>query len=287
MVLTGREARARDAQRAGALEDLDRRAHRGLELVDGGRGLVRRVDGLLVADHRQPEDAVALAHRRVERAQVDPQVVRVDVAVAADVLQRLEVLLGRLRGLAQHEPAVLAPAREVAALAVGLRAVGDLHQRTGSAPRAARRGCAARARRRGCRSWPRTRTRSRARAARSSMPGGDERGVEVAVAGRAPLERRVVGPLDRRQVVDAELRLLVLQEVERQADVEVRVRGQRLERVLARGEGVHQHERQPRVVALAQREHLAGDDVEEAAARPWPPAATWRRSGPCSCRGRR
>ena len=68
------------------------------------------------------------------------------------------------------------------------------------------------------------------------------------MAGRAPLERRVVGPLDRRQVVDPELRLLVLEEVEREADVELRVLAQRLQRVLARGEGVHQHERELGVV---------------------------------------
>ena len=96
--------------------------------------------------------------------------------------------------------------------------------------------------------------------------GGDERGVEVAVARRAPLERRVVRPLDRRQVVDEELGLLVLEEVEREPDVELRVRGERLQRVVAGGEGVHQDEREPRVVALAQREHLAGDDVQEAVA---------------------
>jgi len=43
--------------------------------------------------------------------------------VAADVLQLLEVLVGRLRRLAQHEP-VVAPAREVPTLAVGLCAAG-------------------------------------------------------------------------------------------------------------------------------------------------------------------
>ena len=41
--------------------------------------------------------------------------------------------------------------------------------------------------------------------------------------GRAPLERRVVGPLDRHQVVDADLRLLVLHEVLRHAGRQLRV----------------------------------------------------------------
>ena len=38
------------------------------------------------------------------------------------------------------------------------------------------------------------------------------------------------------------------------------------ERVLARGEGVHEHQRQPRPGALAQVEDLADDDVQEALA---------------------
>ena len=44
-----------------------------------------------------------------QRPQVDPQVVRVEEAVAVDVLEGVEVLVGRLRDLAQHQAAV--PAR--------------------------------------------------------------------------------------------------------------------------------------------------------------------------------
>ena len=67
--------------------------------------------------------------------------------------------------------------------------------------------------RRGCRRWTRRRSGSPASSSRCRVPGRLERGVEVAVPGRAPLQRRVVGPLDRGQVVGAQLGLAVLQEV--------------------------------------------------------------------------
>ena len=104
VVLTGAKRGARHVQRLRALEHPDRGPHRRLELEDRRGVGIRRVDRLAVDDDRQPEHAVALVERRAQRVEVDPQVVRVDVAVAADVLQRLEVLLGRLGGLAQHEP---------------------------------------------------------------------------------------------------------------------------------------------------------------------------------------
>ena len=94
-------------------------------------------------------------------------------------------------------------------------------------------------------------------------PRGDERRVEVAVAGGRPFERRVALPRDGLQVVGVDLRHLVLQEVERHVGLDLRVAAQRRQRVLARGEGVHEHERHARAEALAQREHLADDDVQE------------------------
>ena len=90
------------------------------------RGGVGGVDGLAVDDHRQAQHAVALLEHPLERAQVDPDAVGVEEAVALHVLEGLLVLVGDLRGLAQHEAAVVAAAGEVAALAVGLRAVDDL-----------------------------------------------------------------------------------------------------------------------------------------------------------------
>ena len=66
---------ARHAQRRGALEHADRRAHRRLELDHLGDDESRRVDRLAVHDHRQPQHAVALVERPLQRAQVDPDVV--------------------------------------------------------------------------------------------------------------------------------------------------------------------------------------------------------------------
>ena len=98
---------------------------------------------------------------------------------------------------------------------------------------------------------------------RAEHPRRQQRRVDVAVARRAPLQRRVVRPLGRVEPLDEQLGLLVLDEVERHVGGEVRVALEQRERVVARAERVHQHEREPRAVLRAQREHLAGDDVEE------------------------
>jgi hypothetical protein len=149
----------------------------------------------------------------------------------------------------------------VPALAIGLRAVGDLHHERDLLARHPRQ-------------HPRLedgaqvvgvrdeRVAVAALEQRVEHPGRQQRRVEVAVAGWAPLQRRVGRPLDRRQVVGEELRLLVLDEVRRHVGARLGV--ERLQRVVVRGERVHQHERQPRARPAAQLEHLARDHVEEA-----------------------
>ena len=97
------------------------------------------------------------------------------------------------------------------------------------------------------------------------QPGAAQGGVDVAVAGRAPLEVGGLGVRRRHQVRGEELGLLVLQELQRQAvDRQVLVAGEGRHRVGRGAEGVHEQQRQRGVVLLAQVQHLAGDDVEEA-----------------------
>ena len=99
---------------------------------------------------------------------------------------------------------------------------------------------------------------------RVEQAGAEQRGVEVAVAGRTPLQVGVLGEGHRGQVLLQELGLLVLQELQGQPlDRQVAVAGQRRHRVLAGAEGVHEDQRQRCVVLLAGVEHLPGDDVEE------------------------
>ena len=91
------------------------------------------------------------------------------------------------------------------------------------------------------------------------------------MAGRRPLQRRVALP--RRPAAGSSAAIfgtLFCRKSSGTSDSISRVAAQRRERVVARGEGVHEHERQPRAEALAQPEHLADDDVEEGLARPWP-----------------
>ena len=82
--------------------------------------------------------------------------------------------------------------------------------------------------------------------------------------GRAPLEVGVGWPLDGGEAVDEQLGFLVLQEVEREVvDLDPAMGRQGLERVLARAERVHEHERQQRAGLAPGVLHLAHDQVEE------------------------
>ncbi len=182
--------------------------------------------------------------------------------MALGVGERVEVLVGRLGGLAQHQPAVLLAPAQVPALLVGRRALRQLgHVRQllagdpGQDARIERRSQIVGVRHEGVAVAALEQRRQHAR--------GEQRGVDVAVPRRAPLQPGIGRPLDGHQPVDQQLGLLVLDEVERDVGRQRLVALEHGERLVARVEGVHQHEREPRPAALAQREHLADDHVEE------------------------
>ena len=83
------------------------------------------------------------------------------------------------------------------------------------------------------------------------------------MARRAPLELRVRGPLDRLQRVGEQLRLAALEEVGRHVGADAGMAVQRRQRRLPRRERVHQDQRQPHPMSLAQVQHLQRHDVEE------------------------
>jgi hypothetical protein len=98
--------------------------------------------------------------------------------------------------------------------------------------------------------------------------GRRQRGVDVTVPWRAPLQVRVGGPPHRLEVTGADLRLAALEKVPRHARrAQVAVVVEHLQRRVAGGRGIHQHERQPDAVPLTQRQHLPGKDIEEVRAR--------------------
>ena len=87
------------------------------------------------------------------------------------------------------------------------------------------------------------------------------------MARRAPFQLRVLGEFDGREIVAAELRLLVLKEVERQIPhLKVGIFSEHLESVLARAERVHKQQREAGASLLSSGEHLFDDDLEEALA---------------------
>ena len=70
---------------------------------------------------------IACIHDPVQGAQVQPQVIGVEEPVPPDVLERLHVGGGALCGFPQDQRTVRVP-RQVPALAIGFRAVRDLHK---------------------------------------------------------------------------------------------------------------------------------------------------------------
>ena len=203
-----------------------------------------------------------LLERVGQRLQVHPQRVGVEVAVAPHVLEGVDVLVRRLRALAQHQAAV-GHAGQVASLAVARRCGRPPPSGTGSPRGRTRPGSAARARRRGCPSSRRRRSGSRSSSSVSSMPEPTIAGYRSPCPGGAHSRSGLSGQLTGWRSSAPQLGDLVLHEVERHVGLDVGMALERRQRRLARREAVHQQQRQPRVVAAAQRQHLLDDDVEE------------------------
>ena len=256
MVLTGANRRAGDVEGPGAGDRADRRAHRRFELDHRGARRVARVGGLAVEDQRQGWCGRVGGLQVGERAQVDPDVVGVVPAPAPDVGER-GVAAGYLRCLPQHHPALVAG--QVAALAVGWRAAHRLQRERhlpggepGGDPDVGERAEVVGV---GHEGVPQPGAEQGVQGA-----GRRQRGVDVAVPGRAPLQLRVGRPARRPPVIGADLGLAALQEVRRHArHAQPVVAAQHLQRGAAGGRGVHQHQRQPGAVPLPQGQHL-----------PWP-----------------
>ena len=99
---------------------------------------------------------------------------------------------------------------------------------------------------------------------RVDQTGALEHGIQVAVSGRAPLERGVGRPVHRAQVVGAQLGDAVLAHLQGDgAGGEVRVGGEGLQAVGGRAERVQEGDRQPSAGGSSERQHLTGDHVEE------------------------
>ena len=198
MVLTGTKRSRPTSMRARALEDLDRRAHRGLDLDHLGRGRVGRVDGLDVADQRQAEDAVrarrgrrVIARRSNQRLLVEQNRCRSRSASAFWSSGEVWAVSRSTIRPSDLRRAKWPPLRSDGGTAYGL----DRERRTGRR-RTSRR--------------PRVGDRAEVVGVGDEDPlvalvdqrleqtGAAQRGVEVAVAGRAPLEVGVPREADRR-----------------------------------------------------------------------------------------
>ena len=123
--LDGQEASARHVDAVGVLEVPDGRAHGRLELDDGDVRLALLVggDGLVVGDDLHLERVVL--DDILDRLEVEPDVVGVEVLELLDRLELLRVLLGHLRDLQQAHRVVVVD--DGAALDVRLGLVRQLH----------------------------------------------------------------------------------------------------------------------------------------------------------------
>mmetsp|Transcript_34142 Transcript_34142/g.80049 ORF Transcript_34142/g.80049 Transcript_34142/m.80049 type:complete len:556 (-) Transcript_34142:24-1691(-) len=125
--LDGCEALPAHHDGSGVFETLDRSAHRSLELVYLGAVAIRGVDSLVVLDHGERDNAVVLVEHLLELVEPDPEVVGVEVGVLLGVLECLLIRIGALGRLAQEHVLVAGPDGEVAALLVSLGPLSNLH----------------------------------------------------------------------------------------------------------------------------------------------------------------
>ena len=174
-------------------------------------------------------------------------------------------VLGRgLRRLAQDQLAVGAASGEVSTLDVHRRAGRDLGGERSAGPGEP----AGQGRARGGAEVVRVGHVRVPEAGREQLvedAGVEQRRIDVAMPRRAPLEVRVRRPLHRGEVVGAQLRLLRLHHVEREAvDGQVGVRGERRQAVVLGVERVEEQQRETYAVGGPGRQHLTGDQVEEA-----------------------
>lgn len=175
----------------------------GVEL--GSRG----VYGFAVADHGQAQFVVARQHKLAQGGQVDPQIIGVEVKVAADVLKRGAVFRRALGRFAQQKLAVGALG-QMAAFFVHLGAVGYFHEEGDVVfyhvtQNAQVNDCAQVV---GVGDKGVFHALGKKRAQRSTS---DQGGVDVAVAGRTPFQVWFLRPDGRRQIGLDDFGLFVLQ----------------------------------------------------------------------------
>ncbi len=195
--------------------------------ITGGEDLSPGSTVLRLTISGSPSTGPRSAQQRVERLQVDPQVVGVEEAVAVDVLEGVEVFVGRLGDLAQDEPAAggarcppfrSAGVRSMPSEANGAPDVGEPGEdaRVELGPEVVHvgdEGVAVALRRAAARACRRSAARCRGRRGRAGT---------TRAPGRAATRRR--------QVVGEELGLLVLDEVERDVGLDAVVLVERVER---------------------------------------------------------
>jgi len=87
-------------QRLGSLEAFDGRTHRSLKLIATWTRRVPGVHLLLVADHREGQSLGRSFEGQGQHVQIEPNVIRIEVAILRDVLEAVEVRFGTLRDFA-------------------------------------------------------------------------------------------------------------------------------------------------------------------------------------------
>ena len=123
--LDRKKTRSGNPHGRGVVEKGNGRPHGALDLKHRRAAAISGIQGFGIEDHRQIQDS-APAEQLLDAVQPDPDVVGVEVTVAADVLEGVDLFIGALGGFPQNQTAVVKTG-QVTALHIGRRFFGNLH----------------------------------------------------------------------------------------------------------------------------------------------------------------
>ena len=262
-LLHGSKTGTRNDNRGGTVEAFNSGTHGSFELDNLLGGVILGINSLAVLDHGEGDEPSGLVHNLLELVKTDPKVVSVEELVLGDILEVGLVFIGAHGTLAEDQVLVRVADGEVAALLVVFGTLAAFHHE---------------------RRIGRGKVGQDLEIKRSAEVVGvgnehvlhavgkkgiettrsNKGGVQITMAGRAPLIGGVVGILGRLEGRGIELGDLVLEHFQSLLGGKVGILLlEESEGVVAGGEGVHEHKLDVAAEGLAHLEDLLGSQIEE------------------------